>query len=495
MNKTTQSVFICVILMFGFAISGMAQRNRDSLDILADHAFVFNINNTPINICFIKNSDSLFVGFIVAGHAEKAVCQIASMEIKSDLEKIGYTDSTIFSFCVAYDLRNKNPGKPYDSLLRKMKQKFIKLKKDNPLQIRILEVSEKEYLQRLEKMHNNFIALKSRLNNPSSKYDRLILNYKNVPFPLVVPFYSTDTIVTFRIKKDIIGDLPQESYRKSFGNEITQSVAEMDKYIRTNQREMTRIQNANDNTREYVFKFYTMYKGNIRLVEQGIGGYSKPPEGFVIIEKDRATGRIVNTRPISFYEAITALNDRTIGRDASDEILLRKWVDDIRKYQNEFNQNKRKLINNIRETNNRMNAEKNILNSYARQLVQENATDNYRLLIDGFLRGWTFNTYNDLMNKQLDDWYNIKRKQTWKMILKDTNFISNSKVAITGDTDSENMAGIFDSENVFFRVKPEGDYYVITPYQVLGGNFFQVIRKKSPYAQFYTLNNFRNSRN
>lgn len=49
---------------------------------------IYDINNLPISVWFIKEGDD-FKGFIVAGHATKAVCEVASLEVHNKIKAIG----------------------------------------------------------------------------------------------------------------------------------------------------------------------------------------------------------------------------------------------------------------------------------------------------------------------------------------------------------------------------------------------------------------------
>jgi hypothetical protein len=69
------SLFIFSVLFSSFPICA---QNKDVLSNDSRNTKVFSINNIPINICFLKNANG-YNGFLIAGHAERAVCSAASL--------------------------------------------------------------------------------------------------------------------------------------------------------------------------------------------------------------------------------------------------------------------------------------------------------------------------------------------------------------------------------------------------------------------------------
>lgn len=467
-----------------------AQQYAGMLDSLVKkHPPVFNINNIPINICFIKYSGQS-VGFIVAGHAEKAVCQIASFEVAERLKAAGYTDSTVFSYGAGYDLRLGNRSSQYADLLKEMQDSFAVLAKKNPLQVRLFEVSLQEYQQKLDLIKKNFTVIKDKLNGTASVNNRFIITYKDVPFPLVVPFYTADSMIQFTIKKSSIGEIPGDVIKKARVNDLKAAGKLIQNSINSNTQTIRKIQAATDNTRPYTFTCYVISDGDIVLEKQGLGNYPSPPDDYIMRKRDKQTGRVLSESVITFQQALNALNNPAIDKRAGVRENLEAWVKLIRVYSVAFARNKADLIQELRRANTFMTAEIAAVTRYIVKLEQLDRSKDNDMAVDAFLRGWTINTHDPVMDKKLDTWYEGWRKKVWMELLKGQVSLQ-SKRSLSPIDDIDNIAGTFQSENVFFRVNSNGDEYIITPFQVLGGKFIQVIDKNIPVAEFYTNHNFR----
>ncbi|MBK8703380.1 MAG: hypothetical protein IPN33_06980 [Saprospiraceae bacterium] len=145
---------------------------------------IYDINNLPISVWFIKQKND-YKGFIVAGHATKAVCEVASLEVHNKIKAIGKSESTIFSFGVGYNiLDNNESSSSYNEIMQGMKEEFEELEGDNEEQVSVNEIDYTKYVE-YQMMFKTHIDLAKQ----SKGWGTHIVEYKLEDFPIIAPFY------------------------------------------------------------------------------------------------------------------------------------------------------------------------------------------------------------------------------------------------------------------------------------------------------------------
>jgi len=430
---------------------------------------VYDINTEPISFWVLKNSAGKNVGFIVAGHAEKSICKIASIEVMTKLKEMGKNDNSLFSFGIGYDFRDKSPlwTESYHQLVGKMEEKFRSLEKEYPESVVVNNIDIDKYKQVIR-------TIKSNLRNDISGWDTHIAEYKYFDSPVIVPFYriGTGEEITIRLKKAEFGTTPHGMALNSFKQEIAIAIKEVQALI-----------NENNNTLNQIRKNFT---GSLSIIINSIKGnffYKEtselnndppaPPDDFYITDGYSITRAITLDEAISYLENGGAI----ISDNARKE--LNSWIAISKEHEKSLKIKKEEIKRKITDANKLMEYKIKEIKSLYEKISKQNDES---LLIDAFLRGWPFGTDDVQYNAQLDRWYD-QRKKVWNTIL---NQIDGSRV-------NDKLGGVFHLDNVFFKVVADGDYYQITPYHILGGKFIQVINTKSGICQFLTPYNFRRS--
>lgn len=489
---------LLLVAFVGRSVTAFPQ-NSEKLDLkhmdslVATHPKVFNINNIPINVCFIKDLDT-YKGFIIAGHAEKAVCQIASLEIKKTLDSLGYTDSTVFTYGVGFDLRETDADGSYHKALQELHKKFASVRDSNLFEVRLFEVQLADYKIKQDQFRKAFTTIRNKFADSglAAKPSKYILNYKNVNFPLVVPFFTADSIIRFRIPVNTLGELPAQNFQQAVVSDLKKSVVYYRQMINKNLNTISRIQASTNSHKDYTFTYYGYSGyGELNIFSDDLGGFPKPPDDYSITRKDLTTGKIISTRPITYEEAVRILhNPNGIHIDADISAELNYFIEKVRQFSLEFGKNKTGLIKRIKAANVKLKKEGDATAQLLNSLKVSESGHDDALTVDAFLRGWTINSNDSIANKKLYAWYQSKRPVVWKYIL---SFYPELATVRNPSLDMKTplLAGIFQSENVFFHVLRRDNHYIVTPYQMLGGEFAELVDKRIPIPVFYTLNNFR----
>jgi hypothetical protein len=433
----------------------------------------YDINNLPISVWFLKDNDK-YVGFIVAGHATKSVCEVASLEVMTKLEDIGTNSSTIFSYGIGFDRRHGNEwSSSYNRQMLEMKSKFKELESKYPAQVFLSEITVKEYDETTN-------LIKQHIRNAYSNlmWESFIVEYKYKSHPLLVTFYhinaNSDT-VKFIVPKNVFGTIPPDFASFSLTGSIKEIEKETNQLIDINQKEIALLEKYYDLDKDKTF-YYWKYKDNSYLkVSTTLIGYGTPPNDWVLEETNMfGTTR----RPITFKEAVTYLNMPNVKVDPIARIELESWIIKAKENEKTYITRKSDILNTIKSETRIIQKELKEVQEFKEKLANRNNQD---LIIDAFLRGWAFNTQSDELNTKLDDWYNAKRPVVWDYIL---NKYPNAKV--TGK-----LAGIFHSDDVYFHISSDKQNYIITPFKIVGDDFIQVIDKKVGISQYFTPSNFR----
>ncbi len=473
------SIIVCIVLMYG------CSRPLPPIESISTNVYnpkdsqlpIYDINTVPISFWTIKDGEDN-VGFIVAGHAEKAICKAASLEVINIVKEIGEREDSVFTFGVAYDLRPKLSisnkwSANYSSTISKMENKFRELAKNYPGQVKVNKINYADYNKVASSLKDNIAKVRN-----SKDWDRHIVEYKYHSSPIIVPFYSIENgeKTVFKMKKSIFGVTPVGAAIMSFKREIESAVDEIKKMREQNSNELQRLLESFKGKRK--FKIYRIQEDIVVLEEYTIdSSLPKAPPGFQLQTIDATTGMVLETRDVTADEATKMLKDSSVTIDPTARKLLQEWIDDVKNHSRKIDKVKSDLKNVINDANNVMEKQINELLALMKKIQEQNDES---IVIDAFLRGWAFSTGNLSTNKRLDDWYRERRK-VWDTILRSVNLGRNNN----------NMAGAFHSDNVFFKVVTRNDIYEITPYYIVGDDFIQVIDKRLGISQIVSPFNFR----
>lgn len=430
----------------------------------------YDINNQPISVWFITDGNR-FAGFIVAGHATKAVCEVASLEVYNKLKAIGKDDATVFSFGVGYNLKKDYVSdNAYNSLLADMKSEFEDLASKHPTQVKVGLIDLGEYTSYLSqlKFHIN-------LANHSNQWTTHIVEYKLKDFPLLGPFYDTKSsdIIQIKIPKSKFGNIPTELVYASYEKTLSDGEEGLNHKLQENQIALATTRNYSDphNSETKIISYWTVEGDYVINKREDLRGHRPPPDGYYLERNGFRT-------PLSFKQALKYLNDPSVMVTYEARRSLEFWIKQSREDMKEFREKRKDLTEKINNGNIEL---KKLLKKIDQRRAKLRNRDNLDYIIDAFLRGWVFETGDISMNRQLDNWYAAYRKSVWNYIL---NQIPNSRA-------NDKLGGIFHSDDVFFQVNSDKNDFTITPYKVVGGEFLQVIDKELGISYLQSPFNFR----
>lgn len=163
--------------------------NLQKLLLLLKKVQPIDINRLPINICFFTDSNEHYVGFIIAGHAYKSVCQVASMAVRHLLDSLGYNEQSIFSFGVGFDYRSDSAG-VYDILLHALAKVFYNLEAQDIGQVSVRILPYYEFESKLQSIRQNCTHVWAAMDSGTG-INRVIFRYHDVGFPIMTPFYTS----------------------------------------------------------------------------------------------------------------------------------------------------------------------------------------------------------------------------------------------------------------------------------------------------------------
>ncbi len=474
-------------IFFAFQLT-KAQRN-DSLTV---PQLSYSINSLPIHVCFIKDR-SYYVGFIIAGHAYKSVCSAASLEVSRLLKKEGYTGETVSSFGIGYDLRPRAVDKTYNLMVANMYTRLARLAKNNPDEIILQTISLSTYQALSAKIKHAFLTFRQAFDNGSTKQNRYIIRYENVPHPVVVPFFQHDSIIRLTVPNKVFGEIPALHLFADLRRDFMRSDSIANICIIKNRITLRKLSGATDNTRDYKFHYFRENLGLIDSVPFNLGKFPLTPPGFTITTKD-AFGNILNSRPITFKEALRAQFDPNTTFTAEAQRNLKDFISLGKLYQKKFESNKIAMERDLIRMINSLQDDKVYILSYLNSTLSEDEEHEQQVVIDAFLRGWNFQINDSVTNRSFRLWYK-ERPAVWKQILSQYPQFMPASNALYRNDDKDYIAGIFQSERVFFDVRKEGANFTITPFFLLGNSFLQVTDHYIDTPLFYSLSEFKSLKN
>lgn len=431
----------------------------------------FDINNTPISIWFLKEGAD-YTGFLIGGHAEAKVCEVASLEVFSKMTELDPEGAGVFSFGVGYHQRSSAISRErYNQLLEEMQETFSNLEQEYPYQVSVNEIDERQY-----ERYTTMLADHVKKAVDFDIWDTHIVEYKLVNHPLMLPFrkVSNGEIIRFDVPADRFGKIPTELAYSSMAKDLTGLEEELNEMIAYNRKQIEQVKGLVVTNEEYYWEFdwAGMERNLIETREEGLLGHEPPPDGFVM------TDRLGSTRPITLREAMAAMNNSTVEITADALKLLKDWKNNADEYLKGFTERKYAMVQKIEKDTKGL--------SEFRQQIRQRKTEltNRKFdghVIDAFLRGWVFGTGSDELDEQLDSWYATRRTQVWQSIMG-----SYPDLQVAGK-----LAGIFEVDDVFFAVQNQGQTIRITPYKLTGGEFLQVIDKAKDVSYAVSPFNYR----
>jgi len=205
----------------------------------ANYLPIYDINNVPISVWILKEG-TYNSGFIVAGHAEKAVCKVASVEVMTKLNQLGFNNDNLISFGIGYDIRSRLTDKwtqSYHEKISELENKLTELSIKHPNQVKVNIISYNQY-------YNTIKLIEKHIKNASkSEYQNLIVEYKYNKSPLIIPFHYIESqkIVNFKVKKSLFGKIPRGLALNSMVNIIKEAQKEINNILSHNKKEKKKL--------------------------------------------------------------------------------------------------------------------------------------------------------------------------------------------------------------------------------------------------------------
>lgn len=440
---------------------------------------IYDINNTPISVWFIKKEEK-YLGFIVAGHATKAVCEVASIEVHNKFKKIGNNESSIFSFGVGHYIIDEDEWTvEFNETLNSMEEKFNNLQHEidydndftNNYQVKLGKINYSDYKEDI-----NLIQEHIEIANNYEAWDKHIVEYKLKESPLIVPFYdiSTNSKIEFEIPKSTFGEIPGDFAFLSYKKNLEDWKEKLETAIENNYNLIDSLQNSNITDNTHCRRNFNCYKHNDDLLltetKTLVGNHIHCINWFRWTSKG-------DTIDITLEEALQTIHT---FKDTSHQNILIDWKDNWLENTMQFEENKREIIDEILSETKIIKDELRDHISLIQDIMKQDDQD---LIVDAFLRGWIFDMDDDDLNTELDDWYKNYRKSVWDYIFKKI-----PKAKVEGK-----LGGIFHADDVYFQVRPTKDTFIITPYKVVGGDFLQIIDKEMGISYLQSPFNFRHN--
>lgn len=449
---------------------------------------VININRIPINISFIRDR-STYVGFIIAGHAMKEVCGVATLRVANLLDSMGYEQNTVFSYGVGYDRRGSRDPLNYHQRLKELRNAFMDLQDEYFSEVRVLDV-EDSALQNLTSriVRNTALAFNSFRTNAS--LNRVIFRYDSTNFPVPVPFYTETGTVSFTVPKSQIGKIP--GVRAFDINLFDAALREINEALATNTRAIAKASTYNPTnhvgfkTGRYLVSYF--WKGRIRTDSLLLIDPSKVLEIF-----EAGTHRHIRYYSLTELQrqcdmGVQYLTEKT---ELTSPISPCEEVEFAQSLIRRLNNRRNVLIRSIEKANLFLENEKNKILQFKTQFSQKLSAGDSLINVDAFLRGWCFPARSAAANQQLAAWYR-KREAVWQSVM--TRYPAYKKrlpLVKEVNLPAQQIAGVFQAEDVFFFIRDGGTQYVVTPYKMISGKFIQVVDKTNGLSQFFTENNYR----
>lgn len=450
----------------------------------------YDINRPPIHICFITDS-GWYRGFIIAGHAEHEVCEVASMGVRNLLRRVGFTDSTIFSFGTGFDIRGIGDT-TYNNGLKNLEKTFLTLQNKPPYEVAVSYVPYSTFDSARRRIHENMELARACIGQNDS-LQRAVFRYDRPGFPLPVPFYDGDSIARFKLPKTITGTPPD--LRGVQPSLIRRVLDTINKALATNAVALKRLAQYDPIAVTGVFRFVP-YNASY------FNGIKTTDAGQMLVQFDSArlvretfgtTGNYQTT-----YYSLSDLRRRCLAggqplKGNGGKLIYpceeASMADSIIK---ELKRDKSQMITAIRRINNELIEERR----QASELLQDSiyTVEDQLSSIDAFLRGWPFRSGDPSTDKLLAGWYD-SRASAWKYVLSSHPSYAKTDSLVNAVVPwRQRIAGVFHFPDVFFDVRDKGSYYLVTPYKMLGSGFIQVVDKKSPVTNFYSALEFRSTK-
>jgi len=434
----------------------------------------YNINNRPISLWMLKE-DTFNIGFIIAGHAEAAICRIASAELLNTMDRLDHNPWSMASFGVAFDIRHRNSplwSIAYHNTLRTLERRFYDLAIGYPNDVSTFSMQASECEAVYAAIKSETDRLKER-----SDWDSFVLEHEQRDLPLLLPFTTvgTEDTIRFSVPKTIFGKLPIELALVSYREDIKAAQLILDSLMVGNE-DVRRLMKAK-RVEPGSALIWSVHEGSIKpemVIIRALPDIGKML-GWEIVQKDGKDGRIVERRSANYEEVKEIVNDPIRSRTYSPENIdsVRKELRQYEALHDTLQQEWNEQLGKVDLAQQSLKKEKVRILHMLAEIKKRDYSDH---IIDAMLRGWPFSTEDSVLNKKLDEWYDSKRPLVWEHI-----FSMRPDLRV-----KDRLGGIFHSDDVFFQVDEKGDSYEITPIKITGGTFVQVIDKQTDLVWIYS---------
>ena len=458
--------------------NAISQSYQDEYSRLSD----FDINNSPIGYWDIYDSGrNRHIGFIITGHAEKEICEVASREVELKIDAIGRNNSSVFTFGVGYDYRPDDKAGwtyQYHQQLSQLKKKFSQLAFNYPDQVVVHRVNHLDYQDALREIEKN-LSIDKETSEP-----RCAQEIYGPKFPIVVPFYSLKDgkPVRFSISKTSIDKDPGEMVYGALVGKINSYEKKVTAYLDHNLNELERLSGDSAQNIE-IYSYFYVEDDKIFEKEIILEKLPEVPNDYYVETIDQNTGAVIEVVTPSAEELKTYYENpnHPIWRNSSvNRYSLGLWLE---RYESSHSGNMEIIgegLKSIQQGVNSLKAELDRVTEIKTNIRNRSGEMGY--WIDAFLRGWAFNTHTASLNRELDKWYRARRESVWIKIFTDLGIPPGSGIRI---------GGIFHYDDVFFRVTSNRNGFEVTPLKVLGGNYLLIQDEELGIAQYVTTLNHR----
>lgn len=460
----------------------------------------YDINNTPIALWLLVSGDD-YKGIIVTGHADSAVCEVASTEIANTLAKLPTTKESFFSFGICYDIRpaitDNDQQKKYNAALKDLHHKFLSMKKELPDRIVVNTIEYQTYCKKTDRVLSHIFdqAQKSTTYSNALEFDFT----STTDFPIIIPFFtfSGDTI-SFTLSRN--------KFNNSFKSIVYRSLTgEADRLIQAFRKIKYKNDSISDRlkityktydfsmaaTLDYIHYSYLQYTKEMAIPQPRHTSLAVilTPETIIGTLTTQDLGYSLRRRiyqnqtgtPVSYKEALTVddpaskLYDLRYDTKAAVRATARTFTDTITKYHAKI----KSIKQTIAASNHVMDTKILALQKFKKNIESRDIFD---MTVDGFLRAWPFSTYTTQTDQELDTWYKTDRPELWRELLR-----QHPSAGV-----DQKIGGIFNADDVFFKVTRENNnVYRITPLKVIGNKFLVILDPQVSITQIITPFNLR----
>lgn len=436
----------------------------------------YDINNSPIAFYLLKDKGSN-VGFMVTGHAEMSVCKMASLELMTFLDKHSKHKNSYFSFGIAFDMRPLNTNlwtKEYSDDLQELYNKFEALQRS---------VNMPEYKSVVADTINydEYIASKTALNELSeaekSMYDKgyvTVVEHDLPQIPYIIGFQNAKgEPISFELSKKALKSLEPEYLYSSYLAIVKDYEDDLKDMAKKNRESLYALK-YKDTSDQYLTMLSVSKELELVFNEYYLPAYPRHTSLWTIT--DSVTGEVTHTfnyvEVLKYAEEVKEFNNQQEFEKGIKD--YEEWFErSMDQYDSLYNAYRKEMPKAYALHQKNFSYWTNEIKGYRQQIYQIDGTE---IMVDAFLRGWPVTTSDPDLDDKLDAIYVAERQQIWIELMQ-----QHPNANIEGD-----MAGVFQSENVFFQVSQAGSKYVMVPFQVLGGPISRITHPSRDLVRYFS---------